>query len=366
MSQKGGGKLFYINNLRTVMIILIVMLHLAITYGAPGSWYYSEGTDDPLTVVVLALFNVTVQAFTLSFFFMISAYFMPGSYQRRGAWSYLKNRLTRMGIPLAIFYFLINPLIVYVIFARSMGRPFSYFHSFSTGPLWFVQVLLMFSILYIIWMKYMPKMAVKKRAPPQSKQIAAFILMLSTATFLVRIFWPIGKAISNLQFGFFPSYIAFFIVGIMAHGNRWFDDFDEEIGRRWLKVGILAIPMFLVIMIVGKGLEDVDPFFGGLHWQSLAYSTWDALVGTGLIAGLFVVFRKRFNYETNFSKLLSDNAYTVFIIQAPMIVFLTYPLRVVEIYPLLKFALMSVIVISLSFVISHLVLRRLPYADRVL
>jgi len=49
-----------------------------------------------------------------------------------------------------------------------------------------------------------------------------------------------------------------------------------------------------------------------------------------------------------------------------MIVFLTYSVRDVRIYPLLKFAMMSVIILSLSFVISHFFVRRLPYADRVL
>ncbi len=38
---KGGKKLLFINNLRIALIVLIVMLHISITYGGSGSWYYN-------------------------------------------------------------------------------------------------------------------------------------------------------------------------------------------------------------------------------------------------------------------------------------------------------------------------------------
>ena len=37
-------RLFFVDNLRTFLIILVFLDHLAITYGSPfGSWYYHEG-----------------------------------------------------------------------------------------------------------------------------------------------------------------------------------------------------------------------------------------------------------------------------------------------------------------------------------
>ena len=36
------ARLLYIDNIRIVLISLIVLLHLAITYGAPGDWYFHE------------------------------------------------------------------------------------------------------------------------------------------------------------------------------------------------------------------------------------------------------------------------------------------------------------------------------------
>jgi len=329
MSHQSGPKLLlYINNLRIVLITLIVMLHIAITYGATGSWYYYEHTGDVLSAVLLTLFTAVVQAFVLGFFFMISGYFTPGSYARKGPITYLKDRFIRLGIPLVVYFFMINPLIVYVLYLRSMGDSVPLRNFFGTGPLWFVQALLIFCVGYTLWKVLMsPEKLSTVKQPPQSKQLFAFVLVLALAHFIVRIWWPIGESFSNLQFGFFPGYISLFAIGIIASDNKWFDNFADSVGMRWLKLAVPAIFLFPVIAVLGGAVEDVTPFLGGFHWQSFAYSIWEAFVGTGLIAGLFVLFRKRFDSQTSFTRTLSDNAYTVFIIHAPVIVFVSYALR---------------------------------------
>jgi glucan biosynthesis protein C len=366
MAQKSRPQILYINNLRTLLITLILMLHIAITYGASGSWYYYEHTGDVLSAVLLTLFNSVVQAFVLGFFFMISGYFTPGSFTRKGARTYLKDRFIRLGIPLVIYFFVINPLIVYALYVRSMGYSVPFLDFFGTGPLWFVQALLIFCCGYTLWKLFFPGQAHEVKQPPKSRELLLFVLMLSLANFIVRIWWPIGESFSNLQFGFFPGYVSLFIIGVIAYNNKWFDTFSDSVGMRWFKLAVPAILLFPVIGIMGGALEDITPFIGGVHWQSLFYSTWEAFVGTGLITGIFVVFRRKYNTQTSFTKSLSDNAYTVFIIHAPVIVAVSYAMRNVQIFPLLKFALVSFLAVSLCFLLSHFVVRRIPYSDRVL
>ncbi|MBN2132338.1 MAG: hypothetical protein JW741_22750, partial [Sedimentisphaerales bacterium] len=38
-------RLLFVDNLRTMLIVLVVMVHLSITYGGEGGWYY-EGQAD--------------------------------------------------------------------------------------------------------------------------------------------------------------------------------------------------------------------------------------------------------------------------------------------------------------------------------
>jgi len=50
-------RLYFIDNLRILLITLVVLHHLAITYGHTGGWYYYEGQPDDLTTLVFLLFN---------------------------------------------------------------------------------------------------------------------------------------------------------------------------------------------------------------------------------------------------------------------------------------------------------------------
>ncbi len=36
-------RLLYIDNLRVLMIVFVIVQHLAVTYSGFGSWYYKEG-----------------------------------------------------------------------------------------------------------------------------------------------------------------------------------------------------------------------------------------------------------------------------------------------------------------------------------
>ena len=53
------SRLLFVDNLRTLMIVPVVVLHLSVTYGGEGSWFYEEGRADmtlyPLVKFILAV-----------------------------------------------------------------------------------------------------------------------------------------------------------------------------------------------------------------------------------------------------------------------------------------------------------------------
>ena len=93
-------------------------------------------------------------------FFLLSSYFTPGSYDRKGFGPYLADRLKRLGIPLLFYHAVINPLLDYAYRVHAGYRgPFRQFlsaylaelDSVGQGPVWFVGALLVFSVLYALW-----------------------------------------------------------------------------------------------------------------------------------------------------------------------------------------------------------------------
>jgi glucan biosynthesis protein C len=375
-------RLFFVDNLRILLIVLLVLHHLAITYGHSGAWYYLEGRPDELSSIVFMVFNTVNQAFFLSFFFLISGYFTPGSYDRKGPWPFLKDRLLRLGIPLLIYILFIDPLIEYAVafyvrglrapFWRLLGLYFGDYRGLGSGPLWFVESLLIFAALYVLW-RVLTKPAANRPRPdgktPGSLAIAAFAFLLGVVTFIVRIWLPAGWnfELLNLQFPYFPQYIALFVVGLFAYRRNWFLEISDAKGKLWLGIAIACIVVvFPVMFVLGGAMErGPAPFIGGLHWQSLAASVWEQFVCMGLVIGLLVVFRKRYNRQGSLAKALSASAYTVYLIHAPVIVFLALALRGISLYPLLKFALVAPLAVALCFLIANY-LRKLPLARSIL
>lgn len=102
-------RLFFLDNLRVLLIMLVIAGHLAATYSGSDVWYYYEPTKDEVASIILSIFGVTVQAFTMGLFFLIAGYLTPGAYDRKGATAFLKGRLLRLGIPLLIYDLFIAP-----------------------------------------------------------------------------------------------------------------------------------------------------------------------------------------------------------------------------------------------------------------
>jgi peptidoglycan/LPS O-acetylase OafA/YrhL len=71
------GKIVYIDHLKVVLTVLVVMHHAFITYGAPGGWYYAQKTTLTGALVPMTAFVAVNQAFFMGFFFFLSALFIP-------------------------------------------------------------------------------------------------------------------------------------------------------------------------------------------------------------------------------------------------------------------------------------------------
>ena len=200
-------RLSFIDNLRILLITLVFFNHLSIIYGSPsGSFFgYQDGQQGMPGAAVYVIYQVIVQAFFMGLLFLISGYFTPPAYDRKGAKRFLGDRLVRLGIPLLIFAAFIGPELDYVV-AEAQGRFAGSFLAFlprlvigsggpETGPLWFVLALLFFAVGYLAWRTYSPN-PIRARQFPTNRAIFAFALLLGAATFAVRIVFP-GSAASR-------------------------------------------------------------------------------------------------------------------------------------------------------------------------
>jgi glucan biosynthesis protein C len=213
-------RLAFVDNLRILLVILVILHHLAVTYGGEGPWHYYEGGADAITAMILTLFVVVNQAFFMGFYFLIAAYFLPRSLERHPIGEFLKGRFLRLGVPLVFQLLVVGPLLSYGLgitvwgFEGSvwayLGLYWRKYRAPDTGPLWFVEALLIFSLIYALWWglaRPPARGARSEGAAPGNWAIAIFALVLGLVTFVVRIWLPVGWYFPplNLQFPTFPS-----------------------------------------------------------------------------------------------------------------------------------------------------------------
>ena len=386
--------MFYIDNLRILLTGLVIVHHLGIGYGGPGGFaYYELGKISTVSTFLMTLLLTINQAFFMGFFFLISSYFSPSSYDRKGAWAYLKDRLIRLGIPLLFYILVIDPLFGYGL-ARNRGYPGSLrvylrlqlndYQILGVGPLWFVEVLLVFSIIYVLWrLLFKPAVAPaaseSPRAPSESPRapsespapgnltIAGFALVLGVLSFVARIWLPVGTVnFFGFQFAHFVQYIALLVVGLLAYRRNWFAGLSAAQGRFWRWIILVLVVLFFVLFIAGGALEGrVAPFMGGLTWQSLAYAVWEQFMCLAMVVTLLVWFRTRFNRLGTLGKTLSAASYATYIFHQPVIVGLMLALRPIRLDMGLKWVLVAPVAVSLCFLVGYIV-KRLPLARRIL
>ncbi len=142
-------RLLYIDNLRLLVIVLVVSIHLAVTVSGLGSWYYVYGTHlDTLSTVWFAFYQSFTQGYFLGLLFMISGYFVAASYDRKGFGGFIGDRFKRLIIPTLIFMIAITPFVEFVELGnKPAGFDFVGFLS-GTGPMWFAAALFGFSLIY--------------------------------------------------------------------------------------------------------------------------------------------------------------------------------------------------------------------------
>jgi len=361
----------YLDNLRSLVIILVITIHSAVTYSGFGGWYYVEGSPEKLSIFGMVFFGFLqsfLQAWTMGLLFFISAYFATKALAKRGPFNFIKERLFRLGLPLLLYIFIISPIIIYVLLRFYFENNFlenyiQFIVNFrwlgATGPLWFVQVLLIFCIIYAVLKKCLSYTI--KIQDIGSKNIVFTILLTTIIAFLVRLVFPVGSSYLNLQFSYFTSYIVMFVAGILVGENNLLEKITDGKNIKWIKITlIIGIPLWFMVMLLGGALEGHRYFDGGFYWQSFAFALWESLTAIGFSIGLIAFFKEKVTVKNRFSGLMKDNAFGIYFFHAPILVIVSLSLKHFVFDPILKFIVVLLITSIACLLFSFLIRKIKP------
>jgi glucans biosynthesis protein C len=378
-----GPRLLFIDNIRWVMIILVVSMHAADTYSPLGNWYFTDRTPvTPATLLTFAAWQMYLQAFFMGLLFFIAGYFVPGSLQRKGVRKFVRERAFRLGLPVLFYMFVLGPITEYfVAHSWNSTEPTSFAHEWikhirngqflqENGPLWFCLALLIFCVCYAAIHSTRSGIATKSSdsPAPDNKRLVAFALVMAAFTFVVRLVFPDGTSVLNLQLADFPQYILLFVAGTYFARGHWLQKLDYSLGVRWLAIILpVGFVAWLAILIGGGRLSgDGSAYGGGWHWQAASMNLWESFTCVAISYGLLVIFRKAYNSQGRFEKFMSDNAFSVYVFHPPFVILGARLLHPVVGAPLFKFAVLTFVACVTSFVLSAAVFRRVPVLRAIL
>jgi len=154
-----GNRIHWLDNLRTITILLVVLYHVGGVYEAAGLWASFWIVDDPSTITWVGIVGIIFDIMVMPIMFFVSGCLTPASLKSKTGWEFVKGKFKRLMVPWAIAVFTLIPLYK-VIFLYSRGLPqegwSTYFHfnnPNSQNWLWFLPVLFAFDMLYLVLSK---------------------------------------------------------------------------------------------------------------------------------------------------------------------------------------------------------------------
>jgi peptidoglycan/LPS O-acetylase OafA/YrhL len=321
-------------------------------------------------LLVVETFQAIGSSFAMALFLFISAYLLVGSFDRKGQKKFLQDRFVRIGIPLfgMVAFLLIltaavgaHPVISSFSWLFLIAAPGANSATFSLGWLWFLALLLILAVVYSVWRTL--HITIPPVPCPGNGTLVLAAVALAAANYVVRRWYGLDQWV--LWHAVEPAhvllYVLFIVGGILAYRNAWLETVSSSLVWTW---GIVSVVGLCVIPVL---IASPPPKF-----DSLLYAFWEAFLGIGICVTLLIVCKHRWNTTGRIKAALAKNVYAVYIIQIPIIVFLQS--RFIQggilipggLPPLLQFVLVGALATALCFLISNYVVRKIPYAERVL
>lgn len=376
-------RLLFIDNLRWTMILLVISMHAADTYSPLGNWYYTDRR--PLShaaLLTFAAWQIYLQSFFMGLLFFVAGFFVPGSLERKGPARFLRDRAYRLGLPVLFYMFVLGPITEY-FFSHSWNstEPTSFTEQWikhirngeflqENGPLWFCLALLIFSAVYAVWraIRRNAKGYLGKEHSLNAGLVVGFALVLANFTFLTRLVLPPGTSLLNMHLGDFPQYILLFGAGVAAARTSWLQSLSYTSGVYSL-VGALTAGLaacLLILRLGGAFSGNGKAFAGGWHWQNAGFALWEAASCTATCYGLLAMFRYKFNSEGRLARLLSANAFSVYVFHPPIVIACARLLHPMALPSPAMFVILTGFSAVVSFVLSAVILRRIPLLRNIL
>jgi len=345
MSNK--ERLFFLDNLRTFLIFLVVVYHAGLVYEASGIVASFWVVDDPSTSVLPGLLNLILDIFIMPTIFFISGFFTPSSLERRGSLQFLKAKFRRLMVPWIVAVFTLIPFYKFVfLYSRDLAQESwtTYFHFsngiFSMSWLWFLPTLFLFDCLYVL----LRKLNLPTAKLTLSRAVAAVFLVGFGYTVVVSVLGWIGwtkTPLIDFQNERLLPYFLVFMLGSLCHRLEIFNTTKRNMklyiavnATAWIPINIYIVVLINFFLRPGEYIVservDVLLLWFGFHLSMLS-----------LLYCAVTTFKYFFNRQGWLGRELGKLSYNVYIIHIAVMGPIAVALLKADIPAILKYPILA-------------------------
>ena len=346
--MNSGERLYFLDNLRTFLIFLVVLYHAGLVYEASGFAASFWVVDDPSTSALPGLLNLVLDIFIMPTIFFISGFFTPSSLDRKGISQFLQSKFRRLMVPWVIAVFTLIPLYK-VIFLYSRGLPqeswTTYFHFsngiFSMNWLWFLPALFLFDCLYVLlWKLNLPSAKLSLGWAVATVFVLGFAYTVAVSV-MNWIGWTKTPLIDFQNERLLPYFLVF-LLGSLCFRRNIFDTDKRNMklyiavnATAWIPINIYIITLLNYIFRPGEFLvsegADLLLLWFGFHLSLLA-----------LLYCAVTTFKYFFNRQGRVGRELGRLSYNVYIIHIAVMGPIALVLLTIDIPGLLKYPILTI------------------------
>lgn len=359
MPAKHPERLHHWDFSRALYLLLGIPFHAAVIYSLSHEW--SIGSPDKSQA--LTFVADFLHGFRMPGFFLLAGLFSMMLLDRQGVWPWLKSRLFRLGLPLISATLLIVPFQIVVqqaaLAVKGMvpatdvpgliAAQLTHFGEPWIAHLWFLWVLIAYCIGLAV-LQALSRGSLPARldafvswvADNRILSLAAFAAICELAaqaqTHIVAASPYYGNAVIN-----YNLYVVYFGFGALAHASPRLNDL-------LLRPGPVAALAGAGLVIVSQ-VPHTDLF---THTLKVMAAIFGALMIVGYISSLA---HRHFNRPDARVRKLVDASFTIYLFHHPVIYVLATLFLLVDLPPILEFAVIAVSAGLISYAI-HLAVSR--------
>jgi hypothetical protein len=379
-APKAKARNFSIDRARSFLTLVVLIHHAVIPYT-----YF--GHTDPKSWIGFDMIVLATDSFFMAMFFFLSGLFVWPGIARKGPLNYLRDRLTRLGLPFVICALTIIPIAYYAISLRQ--HPEIGFTEFwwktvtvgpwPSGPIWFLWVLFAFDLVACLLYRLShtlldPINRLSLHGHDRPGEFFAIMFAVTAALYIPgRMYFGPGSWFEfgpfSVQHGRVLLYAIYFFfgAGIGAQNfGRGLLAADGQLAKRtWNWVILALVPYCLMWVLIYIKREILGNPVWLPHWYEATYGFFFAAFSVAILF-LILAYFLRFK-QSGWSVLdpMQADAYGMFLVHYPIVLWLQYWLFDFDLPAIVKAAIAFVLTVLLSWAATA-ALRKIPGATKIL